>query len=292
MSTIRVESQHRAKRLTRGAVAVLSIAAATAMFLGVAQAGNVTAAQIVAENVTARGGLDAWRKVETMVWLGHVESDHAPLPSMAFVLEQKRPNKTHFVIHAMQQTTQRAFDGTQGWRVGANGGSSNAQPYTIQELRYAQSAPGLDGPLIDYAAKGNIVTLEGLDEIEGRKAYRLNVRLPSGESDHLWLDAQTMLESRYDRPSDGTVGAARSVTVMYRDYKTFDGLLIPSVIETVSGAGHTADRMVIERVVVNSPLDDARFAKPGTPSHNRKAAKTNATADVHATNGGIGTAPK
>jgi hypothetical protein len=98
----------------------------------------------------------------------------------------------------------------------------------------------------------------------------LGVVLPSGERDQLWVDAQTLLEMRYDRPSDGVVGAAKPVTLLYRDYKTFNGLLIPSVIETVSGAGHSPDRMVIERVVVNAPLDDARFAKPGT-AHNQKS---------------------
>ena len=245
--------------------------ASLALFPRASHGRNVTAAQIVTENVAARGGMEAWRKVQTMVWLGHIESDHAPLPSMAFVLEQKRPNKTHFVVHVMRETTQRGFDGSQGWKTGSQGGGrAGAQPYSLQELRFAQSAPGLDGPLIDSAAKGSTVTLEGLDEIEGRKAYRLGVRLAAGEMDHVWIDAQTMLEIRFDRPSDGVVGATRAVTLLYRDYKTFNGLLLPSIIETVSGAGHTPDRMVIERVVVNSPLNDARFAKPGTASGARK----------------------
>ena len=280
----RLEIKRRVSRMKRTVAAGVLAAAcvAAALGAGVASAANVTAAQIVAENVAARGGLDAWRKIQTMVWLGHIESDHAPLPSMAFVLEQKRPNMTHYVIHAMHESSQRAFDGRQGWRVGPNrGGGPDAQPYTMQELRFAQAAPGLDGPLIDSAAKGNVVTLEGLDEIEGRKAYRLAVRLASGETDRLWIDARTLLEMRYDRPSDGVVGAARPVTVMYRDYKTFNGLLIPSVIETVSGAGHTPDRMVIERVVLNSPLDDSRFAKPGTPSR-RNSRTAGATTDARA----------
>jgi hypothetical protein len=262
--------------MTHRTVATLALTAcwaATAFGAGASPLkGNVTAAQIVAENVTARGGLEAWRKVQTMVWVGHIESDHAPLPSMAFVLEQKRPNMTHFVVHAMHETTQRMFDGSQGWKLGSMGGKHpGAQPFTVQESRFSQAAPGLDGPLIDYTVKGNIVTLEGLDEFEGRKAYRLGVILPSGERDHLWVDAGTLLEMRYDRPSDGVVGAAKPVTLIYREYKTFNGLLIPSVIETVSGAGQTPDRMVIERVVVNAPLDDARFAKPGTASHNQKS---------------------
>ena len=32
-----------------------------------------TAAEVVARNEKARGGVEAWRRVETMVWLGHLE---------------------------------------------------------------------------------------------------------------------------------------------------------------------------------------------------------------------------
>ncbi len=31
---------------------------------------GLTAAQIVEKNVAARGGLDAWRKIQTMAWVG------------------------------------------------------------------------------------------------------------------------------------------------------------------------------------------------------------------------------
>ena len=285
---------HNRHNFTLTALAVAGIA--FALSGAKARAGNLTVAQIVAENAKARGGLEAWRKVQTMVWLGHIESDHAPMPSMAFVMEQKRPNMTHFVIHAMHETTQRVFDGTSGWKIGPNlGGGSNAQPYTMQELRFAQAAPGLDGLLIDYTAKGYVVTLQGLDDIEGHKAYRLGVRLASGENDSLWVDAQTLLETRYTRPSDGVVGVARAVTLVYRDYKTFNGLLVPSVIETVSGVGQASDRMVIERVVVNAPLDDSRFARPGSASHSRKSSAPVAPAipgNMGQVNPDSGSAPK
>lgn len=74
---------------------------------------KLTAGQIVDRNVAARGGLDAWRKIQTMVWIGHLESEHAPLPSMGFVLEQKRPDMTRFQLIAMNERTVRVFDGRQ-----------------------------------------------------------------------------------------------------------------------------------------------------------------------------------
>jgi hypothetical protein len=253
--------------MRRIAVAVLAAGfTVSALAAGKAPAPQLSTDEIVAKSAAARGGLDAWRQVRTMIWVGHIESAHAPMPSMQFVLRQERPNKTRFEINAMGKETLRIFDGTHGWK--ANAGHDDGpqvRPYTIEEIRYAQSAQGIDGPVIDHAAKGIEVTLEGLDEIEGRKAYRLLLRLASGETDRLWIDATSFLDIRYDRTPPGAAGgAARVVSTRYRDYKTFDGLQIPSVIETgpSAGPGSAPDRMVIERVEVNPPLDKRTFANP------------------------------
>jgi outer membrane lipoprotein-sorting protein len=225
---------------------------------------RLSAEQIVARNVAVRGGLEAWHSVQTMVWLGHIESTHATVPSMLFMLSQKRPNKMRFEINAMGDKSLRVFDGAQGWRLRPAHGQPDVQPFSIDEVRFAQGSAGIDGPLIDYAAKGSTVSLAGVDQIEKRKAYHLLVRTASGETQHVWVDTETFLEVRYDRSAGGVAGnAPRTVSVVYRDYKITDGLQIPSIIETGAGPGSTPDRMVIERVAVNPPLEDRTFAEPG-----------------------------
>src|SRR5882672_4907303 len=67
----------------------------------------LTAEQIVAKNIEARGGLDAWRKVESMIWLGHIDGEGAPTPDVKFVLEQKRPNKSRFEMKSANQDNVR-----------------------------------------------------------------------------------------------------------------------------------------------------------------------------------------
>src|SRR5437899_8052329 len=143
---------------------------AVALAAGCAAAAKLAAAEIVAKNVAARGGLDAWRKVETMVWIGHIESAHAPLPSMQFKLEQKRPNKTRLQINALGDKSVRVFDGVQGWKLRSARGRPEVQPYLPQELKFAQAGDGIDGPLFGYAAKANAGTLGGADELGGGRA--------------------------------------------------------------------------------------------------------------------------
>jgi len=251
-------------------MAVLALApwlAAAAIGATPTAATEVTAEQVVEKNAAARGGAEAWSKIQTMVWVGHMESAHAPVPIMTFVMDQKRPNKTRFEIDAMGQKTVRVFDGAHGWKVQPNrAGGPDTKPYTPQEVTFAFRAQLIDGPLIDYRAKGNVVALEGIDEVEGRKAFRLKVQLASGETDHVWIDAQTFLDIKYERPSYGPPGTPSTVTIFYRGYKTVEGLQIPAVIETPSAAGQTPDRMVIEKVALNPPLADRVFTQPGAKS--------------------------
>jgi hypothetical protein len=233
---------------------------------------GLTAAQVVRKNVKARGGLEAWRKIQTMVWIGHMESANAPMPNMPFVLQQKRPNSTRFEINAMDQKTLRVFDGAQGWKTRANrDGRPELQPYTPQELKFAHEAQAIDGPLMDYEAKGNAITLAGVERVEGRKAYRVNVRLASGERQSVWIDAQNFLDIRYDRTSYNTAGTPGTVSVFYRNYQTVEGLRIPSTLEIGVGSGKPPDKMVIEKIALNPPLDARTFDKPGVP-HRRNVA--------------------
>lgn len=232
----------------------------------VVTAPELTAAQIVEKNVAARGGLEAWRKVQTMVWIGHIERAHAPAPGLPFVLEQKRPNKTRFEIKAPNQMAMRMFDGNQGWKLRpARDGRPELQPFTAEELSFARDGQGIDGPLMDYAAKGIAVTLEGVDEVEGHKSYRLGVTLPSGVSHHVWIDAKSFLDIKYDRKARNAFGQPSTVSVYYRNYRTIEGLQIPFTIESSADTAKATDRMVIDKLLLNPPLEDRMFAKPSIP---------------------------
>jgi hypothetical protein len=224
---------------------------------------KLTASEIVAKNVAARGGLEAWRKIQTMAWAGHMESPNSPMPDMRFVLQQERPNKTRFEVTTMNKKTVRVFDGAHGWKVRTgHDGRPELQPFTPEELRFAHAAQAVDGLLMDYERKGNMVNLEGSEEIDGHKTYRLNIRLASGEPQKVWIDAKTFLDIRYDRMSYDASGKPGFVSVYSRNYRTVEGLQIPSALEIGVGSGKPTDRMVIEKVALNPPFDARTFAKP------------------------------
>jgi hypothetical protein len=227
-------------------------------------AAALTAAEIVAKNVAARGGLETWRKVQTMVWTGHLESSRTPAPSMPFLLDQKRPNKTRFEVQAMSEHSVRVFDGEHGWKShdGA-GGQSVVQPFTPEETRFASGQHTIDGPLMDLPAKGSTVGLRGIEPLEGHKVYHLSVHLVNGELEEVWIDTKTFLDVKVARITYGPDKTPRMVPTLYRDYKNFEGLQIPTTIQIGDGSTGTPDRMRIEQVAVNMGLDDRLFEKPG-----------------------------
>jgi hypothetical protein len=241
---------------------------------GGAAGGGATLEEIIARNAAARGGLEAWRKVQTMAWIGHVEAAGSKGQRLPFRLEMQRPNQTRFEIAAINGQFTRIFDGTRGWRLRPGSeGAPESKAFSPAEVDYARQEFVVDGPLIDHEAKGVSVKLEGADMLEGRRAYRLSLKLPSGAERRLWIDAQTYLDVRYDRPATSPLKPGATVSVFYRDYASVDGLQIPLRVETGPTTGlqapQTPDKLLIDKVLVNPPLDARAFAAPAVPRQRR-----------------------
>jgi hypothetical protein len=258
---------------------------------------NLSAAEIVSRNVTARGGLQAWRAVKSMSWQGKLgvggnqratltipspDKKAGPLPSdprpaeevqLPFVMEMERPLKVRFELQFKGQTAVQVFDGTSGWKLRPYLNRNDVEPYTADEMKKAALQQELDGPLVDYQAKGTTVSLDGAEKVEGRDTYKLKLTLKSGQTIHVWIDAKTFLEAKIEGQPRRLDGIEHPVEVYYRDYRSVNGLQIPFVLETAvlplaATANHAkeaaipTEKIIIERVVVNPRLDASIFVKP------------------------------
>jgi outer membrane lipoprotein-sorting protein len=261
---------------------------------------NLSAAEIVNKNVTARGGLQAWRSVHTMTVSGKLGAggnertalavptagqrkaqgtvfpqrpiDEVQLP---FVMELKRPGKMRFELQFNNQTAVQVFDGVHGWKLRPFLNRQEVEPYSPEEMKRASTQGELDGFLIDYAAKGTRVELDGIEKVEGRDAYKLKLTLKSGDVTHIWVDSLTYLEAKVEGQPRVLDGTDHRVEVYYRDYRPVNGLQIPFVLETrVLPVAKTAtglrdtpvplERISIDKITVNPMLDDSLFSKPET----------------------------
>ena len=264
---------------------------------------QLSAAEIVNNNVAARGGLEAWRAVQALSLQGKMgaggnkraalavpmpdpkaDRQQALLPQrpteeaqLPFLLELKRPRKQRLELQFKGQTAIQVFDGTNGWKLRPFLNRSEVEPFTAEELRRASMQTELDGPLVDYAAKGTHVELDGTEKVEGRDTYRIRVTEKTGHTFHVWIDAKTFLEAKIEGQPRRLDGTDHGVEIYYRDYRTVDGLQIPFVLETrVLPVGRNSlgmrdtpvppETIVIEKVVVNPKMEENLFSKIEVPA--------------------------
>lgn len=251
---------------------------------------QLTAAQIVAKNVAARGGAQAWRAVQSIEFSGTMQAGGHKEPSrsafvkrsaaldgsalaeqveLPFVMELKRPRKQRLELQFAGSNALQVYDGTKGWKLRPYLNRLEVEPYTAEELKAAASESELDGPLVDYQAKGTRVELEGHEKVEGRDTYRLKLTMKNGSIRHLWIDATSFLETKIEGTPRKLDGANRPVEIYYREYHQVHGLSVPYLLETrvqavkpVAGSTQISEKIMIHDVVVNPKLEDALFMKP------------------------------
>jgi outer membrane lipoprotein-sorting protein len=234
---------------------------------------KLTAAQIVEKNVSAKGGLQAWRAVQTISFSGKMDAGGKAKVQLPFVLEKRRPRKMRVELVFANDTAVQVYDGASGWKLRPYLGRRDVEPYSPEELKSASFESDVDGPLVDYATKGNKVELEGVEKVEGHDAYKLKLTMKSDQVQHIWVDAGTFLEVKVEGTPRRMDGKMRPVWIYLRDYKDVNGLMIPYVIETEVQGNKDTHKMIIESVVVNPKLEDSLFTKPSSQPRTQAQSK-------------------
>ena len=223
---------------------------------------DLTAAQIVERNISARGGLQAWRTVKTLSMSGKLDAGGKQKVQLPFVLEMERNRKTRLELQFNGQTAVQVYDGTNGWKLRPFLNRHEVESYTPDELKATALQADLDGPLVDYAAKGTKVELAGTEKVRDHDTYKLKLTLKNGQVQHVWVDSKTFLETRIEGTPRRLDGKMREVSTYPSEYRSVSGLMMPHLIETVAEGTKQAERIQIDSVVVNPKLDDSTFAKP------------------------------
>ncbi len=242
----------------------------------------LTVDQIIEKNIAARGGLNAWRSIQTMTISGKMDAGSKQNVQLPFVMSLKRPRMSRLEIEFAGKTAVQVYDGTNGWKVRPFLGRNEVETFTKEETDQAAEQQDLDGLLIDHDAKGIKVDLEGTEQVEGHAAYKLKVILQNGKAHHLWVDAQSFLEVKLEGFPRRLDGKMHSVSVYYRNYGPAGDVKVPFLLETVVEGVTPSRKMTIEKVAVNPKLEERAFAKPEPPSGITPATPQRRTAQVQA----------
>jgi len=245
---------------------------------------KMTVVQIVDKNAAARGGLAAWRSVQAIEMKGKMQAGGNQRASLSgpadketlkvvpqrpkeqvelpFLMDLKRGKKMRIEIQFKGQTALQVYNGTTGWKLRPFLNRHQVENFTAEELKAASTQSDLDGLLLDYAAKGSKVELEGTEKVEGRDAYNLKVTDKNGNARHVWVDAGTFLETKIEGTPRRLDGKYRPVATYLRDYRSINGLMMPYLLETAVEGVSDTEKIEIESIVSNPKLDDSLFAMP------------------------------
>ena len=234
-----------------------------ALTLGLALAASGARAQtvddVVRRYLEARGGLTKLRAVQTLRLSGTMEMPGAP--AIPFRLELKRPAKMRTEFTVEGQKGVRAYDGREAWSRAPLPGEL-AKPMAPEDAAEARAQADVDlSPLVDAQAKGYTVELVGRDRLPGGETFKLVVRGGDAPPRTLQLDTRSHLVVRTEEVRT-VEGQPVDFVTEVGDYRSEGGLTFPHRIELGPKGSAERQRLLIDTVEVNPPLDDARFSMP------------------------------
>jgi outer membrane lipoprotein-sorting protein len=216
--------------------------------------------EIVAANLTARGGVDRIKAVQSIRETATVTASGGRIAHV--VRERKRPGMFRLEFSSQGTTSVFAHDGEIGWQVAPLQGVLEPQLAPPD----ADAAAGLDqrdleGPLVDWREKGHAVELVGRESLPTGDADKLEVTMADGAVRHDYVDVATHHVVRAD-VTRIVQGRPVQLVSTFSDFREVDGLVFPHAIET-----RVADRpevlaIAIETIELDPELDDARFRFP------------------------------
>jgi outer membrane lipoprotein-sorting protein len=242
--------------LSLAAAVLLATPVTTPVFAAAAAAPTPPLDEIVARHVKARGGIERLHDLQSLRQTGTVTAGGGRQALVS--REVKRPGKIRFEFTVQGVTAVAICDGERGWKVSPLEGDIQPTGLSEEVVREAMEQADLEGPLVDWKAKGSQLELVGRETLGDRAVYRMKLTLKSGAVQELFLDAKTYLVICTD--STRTIkGWPVRVRTVFADYRKTKGILFPHRVETMASGRPGRLLIQVEKVEVNPALPDSLF---------------------------------
>ena len=224
-----------------------------------APAASQTVDDIIAKNTAAKGGAAKLKAVTSMRITGKITI--GPGIEAPFVLEMQRTGGMRMDITVQGMVLSQGYDGTKAWLLNPLQGSKVPQEMSADDTKLAAEQADIDGPLIDYKAKGHTVELLGKEKVEGSDAFKVKLTKKGGDVRTYYIDAEHFLEIK-EESKRTTRGTEVEGDTIYGDYKEVAGMMFPHSIDGGQKGNPARQKIVVEKIEVNPPLDPSRFKMP------------------------------
>jgi outer membrane lipoprotein-sorting protein len=217
-----------------------------------------TVDEVIAKSLEARGGLAKLKAIQSVRITARMTM--GPGMELPMTIEMKRPSGFRADITFQGSLAVQAYDGKNGWGINPMG-TKQPEPLPAEMAKEMADQADMDGPLVDYKAKGHQVELVGKEKLEGTDAYKIKVTLKDGDVQYHYLDAESYLPVKIEakRTVRGTEIEGESIL---GDYKDAGGFLWPYSVQNGAKGRPEKQNLSIEKIEINPPIDDSRFKMP------------------------------
>lgn len=212
---------------------------------------DMTGAQVVEDYLTAIGGMDKVKSMETV----HQVMTTEVMGQTMKIESYYAPKKFAMTMGNGQMTFQeQKYDGQKAM-VSAMGQKQVMTEGEQYESLKEQSA--FIGQLM-YFTDGYSLDLKGIEEIEGIKSYKVIITKPNGSTMTEYYSMDSGLLLRNVSSQNGPQGSV-TITSDFLDYSDFNGLNYPAKVK-ISGMMPIPIEMKVESLEINKAIDPSIFS--------------------------------
>src|ERR1700757_1968475 len=140
--------------------------AAFLMMLAASGALAVTADELAAKNIAAKGGLDKLNAIQSLRLSGKLRVNGGTI-ELGYTELVKRPGSIRYEAQLQGLTRVQAYDGTQAWQINPFQGRKDPERLSADDAKaLGENAADFTGVLVDYKAKNYQLDYLGTEDID------------------------------------------------------------------------------------------------------------------------------
>ena len=216
-----------------------------------------TTDDIIQKYSKAMGGLAAFNAIKTMKTTGTFTTQGVDLALTSQIINGKAIRND---VQAMGQTVINSYKDGKGWKINPFAGITTVTDMTPEELIDFKSQSMIASQLMDYKLRGHKVELQGQEDVEGIKTYKIKLTNKDDKKVTTYFISvtdNTIIKSVSTRQLQGQ---NIEIETFYSDIKDFNGLKFP-MLRIQKMQGQVFQEIKIATIEFNVPIDEKIFDK-------------------------------
>jgi hypothetical protein len=250
---------HSASRVRRAAITLAALC-----FSGLSSAHALTADEIIAQHVAARGGVDRLQALKTLKRTGRliVPGFNGDLTITEY---KARPGEYRLEFTLQGLTAVQAWDGHEAWQIQPFQGRKDPERMSADQAKPLAYSADIDFPFVNYQAKGSKVAFLGTEDVDGTPAYKLRLQLASGDEILYFIDPDSWMLIR-DIQKQQIRGAEQITENDYGEYEQVQGVWVPMTEASGPKGSDPAQKQqtLYDKAEANVDVDPSTFSFPNS----------------------------